>query len=247
MSRRAWRMLAVVLLLANLAVYFWPRAEVLPPAPAVGVETLQLYQPHAVTVDQQRAPAVRETESSIESAAEVSTEVETLAAVPVEEERVATVQAPVCYELGPLPGGALAPLRNQIDDEGLAARLTKRTVPDRADYWTYLDPEELGGLGPARERLAELGVDSYPIASGALQGMMSLGLFSTLERAQRLQRQMQQRDLPAVVFERQRFRDEFWLIANSEVASAKGWGQGYENFPYPVTNISHLSTCDALY
>ncbi len=228
MSRTSWRYLVVLLLVSNLLYFFWPRTSVTVPVAGPGVEKLELYQPG---------------ESPSSTLAEPLS-VDMTVLEPEPEPEPEAVLTRVCWELGPLPGAALAGLRRTVDTQSLDARLLKRAVVDSVVYWVYIDPAVEGRTRVAlRQSLKSQGTDSYEIANGELGGMLSLGVFSSRPRAENLVASVAAEGMTVIIYPFEQLRDEFWLVAARSAAVAAGWGADFSAFPHPVSHKSALPDC----
>ncbi len=99
-------------------------------------------------------------------------------------------QQPRCWQLGPFDQERQADrVREALLASGASAQRVSIAVARDPDYWVHLGPFSSRAL--ALERLRELqarGVDSFLIGGGELENGISLGLFSSRERAEAVQR-----------------------------------------------------------
>jgi hypothetical protein len=71
------------------------------------------------------------------------------------------------------------------------------------------------------QQLEEQGIESYVIGGGELEGNISLGLFTSRDRAEA--RPLQESRLPVVIHSRQRRQNQTWLRLDSAAVQALGW------------------------
>lgn len=94
-----------------------------------------------------------------------------------------------------------------------------RQVVVRSDYWVVLGPFDSPAI--ARERLGELqaaDIESFLIGQGQLEGGISLGLFSSLENAERRQAELADRNIDARVERVDRTREALELTIGKDDA-----------------------------
>ncbi|MCG5525615.1 SPOR domain-containing protein [Ectothiorhodospira haloalkaliphila] len=119
-----------------------------------------------------------------------------------------------CFSLGPFDDD-LAARQALLAWEAAGAQGLIRTAEASrpASYWVILPPENgLQGAEAARERLNDEGVgDHYIITEGEHEHGLSLGLFSSPERAQRRQEQIRALGLAPTVITRYRDRTVHWV------------------------------------
>jgi len=208
------RWLAAVLLLLNGA-YFWYAdstavATSVAPAPVIGAQRLVLLS---------EVSGGREDVGSDQSPADD--------AQPDDKSGTASTDAIVerlqCWELGPLGNDLLADLAELFERVSLPIRSFRRQQVDATDYWVYLAVGESGQRGEFQRQLADLDVESYVIGGGELEGNISLGLFTSRERAEAVAAPLQQKKMPVVIHSRQRRQDQIWVQVNSDEAAALGW------------------------
>lgn len=94
-----------------------------------------------------------------------------------------------------------------------------RQVVVRSDYWVVLGPFDSQSL--ARERLAELqaaDIESFLIGQGSLEGGISLGLFSSLDNAERRRQELVDQSIDARVERVDRTREALELTIDQDDA-----------------------------
>jgi len=99
-----------------------------------------------------------------------------------------------------------------------AERVTRQVVV-RSDYWVVLGPFDSSAI--ARERLGELqasDIESFLIGQGPLEGGISLGLFSSLDNAERRQQELTEQDIEARVERVDRTREALELTIGKDDA-----------------------------
>ncbi len=142
-------------------------------------------------------------------------------------EEVALVEAEaaeVCWRLGPFakvtPDIALP--------EGGALRWMREDYQRGADFWVYLGPfgkvDEAAGI--SRELRKKL-IDSYIIRRGELENAVSLGVFSDSERAQSHAERMRGRGYAAKVREIIKRGQRLWLVLKA-VEGSREYDLGME-------------------
>lgn len=119
-----------------------------------------------------------------------------------------------CFTLGPFDDD-LAARRALLAWEAAGARGRIRTgqASRPASYWVILPPENgPQGAEAARQRLNDEGVDDhYVITEGEHEYGLSLGLFTSPERARRRQEQIRSLGLEPRVETRYRDRTVYWV------------------------------------
>lgn len=128
-----------------------------------------------------------------------------------------------CWELGPFPqqaraGAVAAALRAGGD---LAVTVTPVEIPGEPDYWVHIGP--FASRTEALARFHELqakGIDSFLIRDGELANAVSLGLFSSRQRAESAQRQYRSLEYPVKIHVLRRFREGHSVRAVGAVDAA---------------------------
>ncbi len=128
----------------------------------------------------------------------------------------------VCPYIGPfeLESQALA-LSGELLGMGIRSVVGEVEIGSGGENWVYLPPT--GGRKEALMLLRELQskhVDSYLITEGELKNAISLGLFVSLESAEKLKSQMVSMGYDPIVRYMEKTRKEFWVkIDNDEQLS----------------------------
>ncbi|MCG5515300.1 MULTISPECIES: SPOR domain-containing protein [unclassified Ectothiorhodospira] len=119
-----------------------------------------------------------------------------------------------CFSLGPFDDDLVA-RRALLDWEAAGARgmIRPAQAARPASYWVILPPHDGSqGAEAARQRLNDEGVDDhYVITEGEHEQGLSLGLFSSKERARRRQVQIQGLGLEPRVMTRYREQTVYWV------------------------------------
>jgi hypothetical protein len=208
------RWLALTLIAVNLAYYWYARDFMSREAPAatavIGAQRLQLLSEPVDLLPPIEPVAISSPEgvSSVENI----------------EERVMH-----CWELGPLDAETSEKIAALYAEEGLPMRLFQREQVEVRDFWVYLAVTNPGELDEYRQSMEQDGFDSYIIASGELEGNLSLGLFSSKPRAEAAARPLQERGLPVIIHSRTRRRNENWLSLNSSEVQVLDWSADLSN------------------
>lgn len=136
-----------------------------------------------------------------------------------------------CWLLGPLT-------ENELDIEPVAGvrRLQDSVITD-ADFWVYLGPYDNSDQALAKHReLQAKGEDSYAVSGGALKDAVSLGVFSSEQRANSHAAAMKNKGYPAQVQRVGEPEVRHWLWAEGEPGSA--------SFSAQINYLSELSGDD---
>jgi cell division septation protein DedD len=152
-----------------------------------------------------------------------------------------------CYEAGPFASEQLLKLWNQKVGE---AQGELRPVPHQAQaitdylvlYPTAGSPE---AIKAAVQSLRDQGVgDAYPLAVGEYKGYISLGAFHRETRAARMQKDLQERGIEAVV--KPRFKDSMQKYALIKGPSAIAGALETLGKQYPAVQLKALPDHDPL-
>lgn len=128
-----------------------------------------------------------------------------------------------CWRLGPFAQQARArAVEAALRDGGdLAVTVTAVEIPGEPDYWVHVGP--FASRTEALARFHELrakGIDSFLVRDGELTNAVSLGLFSSRQRAERAQRQYRSLEYPVKIHVLQRFREGYSVRAVGAVDAA---------------------------
>jgi len=214
------RILFLILLLANVVVFFLFRGAVQAPQAQYVPQPLPAAKPlrllSELSPDQLKALA--------KSNAAAQTQINTPAPAPVvpasstvSNAAVATPAAPlVCASYGPFPGEDAAKTgRARLQHAG--AQVSQRLVPGkvRLGYWVYLPPFRNRKQAEAAEKLLrKRGIkDLFIVSDEAKRNAISLGVYS--QRSGAVERRKQMRKLGYFPVLADRFRDtpNYWLDA----------------------------------
>lgn len=214
------RWLIAILLLANLALFFWPRPE--PPR-------LDETVPRGVTrlvLLEELPPPVVVAKAEIEELPDIAEPVpEPVETVPEPVEPVLTIKT--CWLAGPLDQTAVREtLTGALDTVGIQLNLVLQRVAATPDYWVHLpfdgDSQQRRRLGA---ELRQQGIDNFPITEGQLSGDLSLGLFRSEERARTVRSRVREQGYAAEIYERPRSREEAWAALQQVELAALGWAE----------------------
>jgi hypothetical protein len=238
------RWLIVTLLLANLALFYWLRAE-----PQQIVETVPAGVKRLVLLEELQAPNVASEAEAAEIArpaevapaafdvdsAEVTTEADSESAGLVQVAQEFAEQAlemaesvlgiNTCWLAGPLDQNAVREaVTDALDTQGIQLNLVLQRVAVVPDYWVHLPVA--GGIQQQRFLAAELrrkGIDNFSITEGTLSGDLSLGVFRSEEHARSLISKVRAQGYAPEIYERTRSREEAWAALQQADLAALGW------------------------
>lgn len=216
------RWLAAALLLTNLA-YFWyagspAKQATVAPVAVLGARQLVLLSEQPAPVGQSSLPGeaidapAEQSRTAIDAAEESGTDENALPQAPRQ-----------CWELGPLDATMQADLASLFERASLPMRSFEREEVDAASYRVYLAIREPSQIAGFERQLKAAGVESYVIGGGELEGDLSLGLFTSRERAEAVAAPLQELKLPVVIHTRQRLQNRSWLRVDSREVAALGW------------------------
>lgn len=126
--------------------------------------------------------------------------------------------------------GFVGPFADMITVRQVASRLKKGSVQGalfsesvRRDpiFWVYL--KSIKGRAEALEKLRMLhaqGVDAFIVAEGPDVNAISLGFFTKKDSADKIQKERIAQGFDARVMQKERLRDQYWLVLQSEA-----WGK----------------------
>lgn len=173
----------------------------------LGVDVPTAAQPEQaiVTNDSQEPPIATEEESSIDTSdfvsaigidAELKEKVESsvkdavsFVADVIDEIELPQVPQPHCYTLGPFIAKADAELAiERLIEQDITVSLSHTERHESGGYWVFIPSDSLRSARKQIEQLEALGVSDVSLASvSGVQHRVSLGVYSTKERAQRRQ------------------------------------------------------------
>ncbi|WP_231492106.1 SPOR domain-containing protein [Microbulbifer sp. HZ11] len=191
-----------MLLIANLGLLGWllsadraPAAKVVVATPDTGVNTISL---------------VSEMDAA-ELEASATPEERPRPRAPAGNDEVV---APLCTLVGPFEEAFQGEdVVRRLQALQVDAELRDVEMQGQMRYWVYLAP--LSSTRDAFRKLRELqaaGIDSYVIPKGSLENGISFGIFSELERAQSLTRELQARGFAAEYREEPQTYLERWVV-----------------------------------
>jgi len=196
MSQSFWRWLAALLLIANtVGVVIYLRGDAQPEPPAPVVPPLPTQWPELVLVE----------EASPQSGM--------------------SEQDGQCFSIGPLPS-LLAQQRTQDRLRPLTSSIRSRQTVSERDrgWWVYLPTgSRTQALNLTRE-LTEKGLDDFfVVTQGAMENVVSVGLFSQIENARARQRNLREKGFNAQLEIQRESTPQFWVDYQSEPASEAPW------------------------
>lgn len=196
MSQSFWRWLAALLLIANMVgVVIYLRGDAQPEPPAPTVPPLPTQWPELVLVE----------EASPQSA------------MTEEDGR--------CFSIGPLPS-LLAQQRAQDRLRPLTSSIRSRQTVSERDrgWWVYLPTgSRTQALNLTRE-LTEQGLDDFfVVTQGAMENVVSVGLFSQIENARARQRNLRETGFNAQLDIQRESTPQFWVDYQTEPGSDAPW------------------------
>lgn len=229
----------LILVLANLALFYWLRTEtrqIVETVP-VGVKRLVLVEelsPPVVANDSEVAEIAGSADVSDDGIATVRTAVEsgTAALVQVAQEFVeqaleiaeSVLATESCWLAGPLDQTAVREaVTGALATQGIQLKLVLQRVAAAPDYWVYLPVDGGGQLWLLAAELGEKGIDSYTITQGRLAGDLSLGLFRNEEHAHSLMSRVRAQGYVPEIYQRPRSREEAWAALREVELAALGW------------------------
>ena len=156
---------------------------------------------------------------------------------------VVTAEVPPlrCWELGPLNASVQSSLARLFAGRDLPMRTRKEEITTANDFWVYLAASKREEQDRQRGILDVAGADSYMIAGGELDGALSLGLFTSEQRAESIAGPLRERGLPVQIYLRARLETRTWLTLDSREIEALGWPEDLAGFPFqPRPDIKTL-------
>lgn len=204
------RWLLVLLLLCNGIYFFWEVVVNRPDAavPAASPSPLQYPAEKRLLLVQERQqlrPAEDEVVAQHSEPASAASDV-----VP----QVVDAAPALCWQIGPFPEAVSA---KQVSQRLLAVDIAMRTgtfsVQAEPDYWVHVPP--LPSYREALQRLRELQaekVDSFLIADGELKNGISLGFFTSRERAEKILSQRREQGIAAEIQLVPRVTEQLWGV-----------------------------------
>lgn len=226
------RYLVYLLIIANLAFFAWyqyypppaPRPSVVKPLPP-GVEQLTLLserehpaeQPTsaaATLVEQEPQP---DTVTTVDDKPEPIDEPVVVPVAETDEPEVASVPEPevvsesesICQTVGPLLDQAdVSSLSAMLSREGYEATVRRGEAREPAGYWVYMPAMPASQARRIVNDLDAHGMKDYFIGK---QSYISLGIFSERDKAQTRLQQVAALGYEAVLDQRYRTRNVYWL------------------------------------
>ena len=152
------------------------------------------------------------------------------------------VEPPVCWRIGPVPAGEeRAKLAADLLARDVVIRVQSEVVLVETRYWVYLDVgDDSERREVLRQQLRDRNLDNYLIASGALEGQLSMGLFRTLDRAQLIQRERIAQGFDAQVYLSEATEEVDWYLLDGGDLEKLGW----EASPGPVPERPDLELAE---
>lgn len=185
MNAGQWRLLAVGVLLANIALVFWVVLW-----PRSGPETADRLVP---PLD----PAL----PRLELVAEIS-----------DSER-AQAGGQLCFSIGPLPSPDALERAEERLRPFTASFRSRQTVADSELGWTVYLPaaSRAEAIGLTRDLVERGEEDFFVITSGPLENMVSVGLFESIDNARARQARMQRLGFETRLEVRRESIPQFWV------------------------------------
>jgi hypothetical protein len=211
-------MIAIVLL-ANIAFFFWPKPPepVQAPTALPAVKRLQLVPAEAVEEPPQEPYREPEPASQplLEPAPEPLSEY-------APEPALQLVQS--CWHLGPLAEEAYSEVRVLLSDNDIVGQVTIELAARQPNYRVYLPTsgEEAEILRLSRE-LKSQGIDNFQIKEGKLADSLSLGLFNSEEHAQAVESQVEAAGHKARILRIEQGEVQYWVELTDTDLTRLGW------------------------
>ena len=137
-----------------------------------------------------------------------------------------------CWLAGPLVSSTQYGVLGELfEQRGARFQIEVLEIPERTDYWVYLPVEEGDSALERSRALRSAGLDNFIISAGELEGNISLGLFSTEDRARIFIGQLERLGHEAFQAPRVRYREESWLFLRGFELNALGWPVGEGEVP----------------
>jgi hypothetical protein len=243
-TRSLVRWLIVILLAANLVLFYWLRTEtrqIVDTVPA-GVKRLVLLEellPPVVAIDKEFAESTESVEvaaATVDTAiTEETTEADAESNALVQVAQGFTEQAReiagsvmgrnTCWLAGPLDKAPVRrALANALKSRNIPLNLVLQRMTVTPNYWVYLP---VNGDSQQQQLLAaelrQKGIDSFSITEGRLSGDLSLGLFRSEDHAHTLMTIVREQGYMPQIYERSRSREEVWAALKYVEVDALGW------------------------
>jgi hypothetical protein len=243
------RLLAIVLLLANVAWLGWDLNTRLQQRPARPSSAAATAAPTLTLLGELAELPPARSDAEPEAAGElVAGDAESVAhaAVDILPVSVADSVAPAdgdgCIRLGPLSrADDLASLDAWLRGRGVSFWRLERGLGERRLLWVYLEPT--ASESEARERLAGLaaaGLEDYMlIRRGGMKNAISLGLFSSQESVNRRLAELGDKGYQPVVVPRYQAERRYWF----DVAEFAWSGAGLEEVDLPLAVPRRPALC----
>ncbi|MFP4209147.1 MAG: SPOR domain-containing protein [Wenzhouxiangella sp.] len=195
MNLAVWRWLVAVLLIANtVALVVYLRGDGQPEPPASTLPTLPDEWPRLVLVHE--TPSGR-----------------------------SPPPADQCFSIGPLPS-LLAQQRAEDRLRPVARQVRARQTVSERDrgWWVYLPAGSRGQALDLTRQLTEQGLDDFFVVTrGAMENVVSVGLFEQVDNARARQRQVRNAGFNAQLEVRRESTPQFWVDYQAEPGVETPW------------------------
>jgi hypothetical protein len=196
MSTAFWRWLVALLLIANtVGVVVHLRGDLAPEPTAPSIPPMPTQWPKLVMVDETTAPS----------------------GINEEDEP--------CFSIGPLPS-LLAQQRAQDRLRPVTRSIrTRQTVSERdRGWWVYLPTSSRTQALNLTRELSEQGLDDFfVVTQGAMENVVSVGLFSEIENARSRQRRLRDMGFNAQLEIQRESTPQFWVDYQAEPETQTPW------------------------
>ena len=203
----------MLLVLVNLGLLAWFLSGDEPAAPRVA-PVIQDESADTISLVSEVDPAALEPDPAAVPATPAATPTAKPSEPPVSAEALCTLVGPFAESY---QGEDVARRLRALEVE---ASLREIEMQGQMRYWVYLAP--LNSSQEAFRKLRELqaaGIDSYVIPKGSLENGISFGIFSEIDRAQLLTRELQERGFAAEFREEPQTYLERWVVLGSPQGS----------------------------
>ncbi len=155
-------------------------------------------------------------------------DIQSIAVVPKSSPSKKTVNDLLCTLVGPFPKLLRAEyFVEQLESLSVVSEIRSIVVSSEPGFWLHLTPEK--SRRDALRRLSELqarGIDSYVIPDGNLANGISLGMFSNKERAEAMEKRIEEQGYKPQLIDVPREQKELWVFlprAESSKISDEKW------------------------
>ncbi len=205
------RWIVLSLLVANIAVFIYMQFF------APEKNTTELVVNTRVSTSGDSVQLLSELESS-------SADIQSIAVVPKAVPVEQAVSDSLCTLVGPFPKLLRAEyFVEQLQSLNVNAEIRSIVVNSEPGFWLHLSPEK--SRRDALRRLSELqarGIDSYVIPDGNLANGISLGMFSNKERAQAMEKRIEEQGYKPKLIDVPREQKELWVFLQRAESSKIG-------------------------